>query len=200
VRIDSLAGPTEVVIVADHSADPALVAVDLIAQAEHDPLALALLITPDAALARAVVAALGKEEIGPVAKEALQARGAAIVTRTLQEALALANELAPEHLELLLEDAAAAVVHVPRAAAVFVGPHAPVPVGDYLAGPNHTLPTSGTARFASPLSATDFVRRQNVIEYSAAQLARDSDAITALAHAEGLHAHARAVEVRGRHK
>ncbi len=199
VRIDSLAGPTEVVIVADHSADPALVAVDLIAQAEHDPLALAILITPDAALARAVVAALGQEKIGAVAAEALQARGAAIVTRTLEEALALANELAPEHLELLLEDAAAAVAKVPRAAAVFVGPHAPVPVGDYLAGPNHTLPTSGTARFASPLSASDFVRRQNVIEYGKEQLAKDGRAIAALAHAEGLHAHARAIEFRVAH-
>ena len=193
VRIDSLAGPTEVVIVADGSADPRAVAADLIAQAEHDPLALALLITPDEALAQAVAA--GLHPTG-VAAEALAARGAIIVTRTLEQALLLADELAPEHLELMLRDAAAAVAKVPRAAAVFVGHHAPVPVGDYLAGPNHTLPTSGTARFASPLSSSDFVRRQNVIDYPPAQLAADSRAIEALARAEGLHGHARAVEAR----
>ena len=193
VRIDSLAGPTEVVIVADDSADPRAVAADLIAQAEHDPLALAILVTISEKLADAVRTALHPEG---VAKEALEARGAIILTKTLPQALALADELAPEHLELMLRDAAAAVPHVPRAAAVFVGHHAPVPVGDYLAGPNHTLPTSGTARFASPLSSTDFVRRQNVIEYPPEQLAADARAIEALAHAEGLHGHARAVEAR----
>ena len=199
VRIDSLAGPTEVAIVADASADPRLVAADLIAQAEHDPLALALLVTPERALAQAVVAALEaelRERPNPVAAESLRARGAAVLTRSLDEALAFADELAPEHLELLIRDGAAAVPRVSRAAAVFVGPHAPVPVGDYLAGPNHTLPTSGTARFASPLSAADFVRRQNVIEYGARQLAADEGDIRALAEAEGLLAHGRAVEVR----
>jgi histidinol dehydrogenase len=199
VRIDSLAGPTEVVIVADSSADPAQAAVDLIAQGEHDPLALSVLVTPDAALAAAVAAALEEELLrrpSPVASESLAAHGAIVVARDLDEALAFANELAPEHLELMLRGAAAAVAKVPRAAAVFVGHHAPVPVGDYLAGPNHTLPTSGTARFASPLGVADFVRRQNVIEYSAAQLAADGADIEALAHAEGLHGHARAIEVR----
>jgi histidinol dehydrogenase len=195
VRIDSLAGPTEVAIVADDSADPVVVAVDLIAQAEHDPLALAVLITPAEALAKAVVEALGREQIGTIAAEALKSRGAAIVTRDLDEALAFADQLAPEHLELLLRDAGAAIAKVPRAAAVFVGRFSPVPVGDYLAGPNHTLPTSGTARFASPLGIADFVRRQNVIEYSAGQLANDRGDIVALAEAEGLHAHARAVTV-----
>jgi histidinol dehydrogenase len=196
VRIDSLAGPTEVAIVADGSANAEWVAADLVAQAEHDPLALAVLVTPDAAFARAVIEALRREPPNPVALESLHARGAAVVARDLDEALAFADELAPEHLQLIFRDAARAVAKVPHAAAVFVGPYAPVPVGDYLAGPNHTLPTSGTARFASPLSASDFVRRQNVIEYTAAQLAHDGDAIGALAHAEGLHAHARAIEVR----
>ena len=195
VRIDSLAGPTEVAIVADESADPVVVAVDLIAQAEHDPLALAVLITPAEALAKAVVEAIGREQIGTIAAQALKSRGAAIVTRDLDEALAFADQLAPEHLELLLRDAGAAIAKVPRAAAVFVGRFSPVPVGDYLAGPNHTLPTSGTARFASPLGVMDFVRRQNVIEYSAGQLANDRGDIVALAEAEGLHAHARAVMV-----
>jgi histidinol dehydrogenase len=199
VRIDSLAGPTEVAIVADASADPQLVAVDLIAQAEHDPLALALVVTPDQALAEAVRAALEAElrrNPNRVAAESLGARGAAVVARSLDEALAFADELAPEHLELLVREPAAALPRVRRAAAVFVGAHTPVPVGDYVAGPNHTLPTSGTARFASALCASDFVRRQNVIEYGARQLAADQADIRALADAEGLHAHARAVEAR----
>jgi histidinol dehydrogenase len=199
VRIDSLAGPTEVVIVADSSADPRQIAADLVAQAEHDPLALSVLVTPDASLAQRTVEALQSElaaHPNRVAAESLPARGAAVVARGLEEALAFANDLAPEHLELLLREPAAALPKVPRAAAVFVGHHAPVPVGDYLAGPNHTLPTSGTARFASPLNAADFVRRQNVIEYGPAQLAADAGAIESLARAEGLHGHARAIEVR----
>ncbi len=170
VRIDSLAGPTEVVIVADSSADPAVVAADLIA-----------------------LESLGREPMGPVAAEALRARGAAVIAPDLDQALAFADELAPEHLELLVRDAAAAVSKVPRAAAVFVGRYAPVPVGDYLAGPNHTLPTSGTARFASALGVGDFLRRQSVIEYTREQLAADADDIVTLATAEGLQAHARAV-------
>jgi len=193
VRIDSLAGPTEVVIVADESADPRAAAADLIAQAEHDPLALAILVTPSERLAREVATALQPTGI---AAESLASQGAIVLTKDLDEALRFADELAPEHLELLIKDARDAVRKVPRAAAVFVGHHAPVPVGDYLAGPNHTLPTSGTARFASPLSASDFVRRQNVIEYGAQQLAADAQSIESLAHAEGLHGHARAVEVR----
>jgi histidinol dehydrogenase len=119
-----------------------------------------------------------------------------VVATTIDEALAFADELAPEHLELMIENATAAVAKVPRAAAVFVGHLAPVPVGDYIAGPNHTLPTSGTARFSSPLSASDFVRHQNVIEYTPRQLEADAKKIGDLAHAEGLHAHAAAVEVR----
>jgi histidinol dehydrogenase len=199
VRIDGLAGPTEVVIVADASADARYAAADLIAQGEHDPLAFSVLVTPDAALAERVAAELARELAefpNRVAAESLAAHGAIVVTPTLDEALAFADELAPEHLELLLHDPRAAVEKVPRAAAVFVGRCAPVPVGDYLAGPNHTLPTSGTARFSSPLSAMEFVRRQNVIEYPASQLAADSGHIAALAHAEGLHGHARAVEIR----
>ena len=199
VRIDALAGPTEVAIVADATADARLVAADLIAQAEHDPLALAILVTPERALVQAVQAALTAElrdRPNRVAAEALRARGAAVVAASLDEALAFADQLAPEHLELLVRNPADALPRVKRAAAVFLGPHAPVPVGDYLAGPNHTLPTSGTARFASPLGAADFVRRQNVIEYGARQLAADAGGVRTLAEAEGLHAHGRAVEVR----
>jgi len=199
VRIDALAGPSEVAIVADSSADPRQVAADLVAQGEHDPLALAVLVTPDASLAQRTVEAVERElsaHPNRVAAESLAARGAAIVARDLDEALAFADELAPEHLELLLRDPESALPKVTRAAAVFLGHHSPVPVGDYLAGPNHTLPTSGTARFASPLNASDFVRRQDVIEYGPGQLAADARAIETLAHAEGLHGHARAIEVR----
>ncbi|HEY2031192.1 MAG TPA: histidinol dehydrogenase [Myxococcales bacterium] len=201
VRIDSLAGPTEVVIVADASANPLLVAADLVAQAEHDPLALSVLVTADAGLAQEVVRAIDAQlaaQPNAIAKDSLSVRGAAVLAKDLDEALAFADQLAPEHLQLMLEDSPAAVAKVPRAAAVFVGHHAPTPVGDYLAGPNHTLPTSGTARFASPLGAADFVRRQNVIEYTREQLARDTDALAALAHAEGLHGHAYTVEARRR--
>ena len=199
VRIDALAGPTEVVIVADSSADARLAAIDLIAQGEHDPLAFSVLVTPDAQLARRIPAEFEaelREFPNPVAAQSLEAHGAIVIARDLDEALAFADELAPEHLELLLRDARAAVAKVPRASAVFVGHFAPVPVGDYLAGPNHTLPTSGTARFASPLGVSDFVRRQNVIEYGAEQLAADREDIETLAHAEGLHGHARAVAAR----
>jgi histidinol dehydrogenase len=201
VRIDSLAGPTEVVIVADSSADPRQIATDLVAQGEHDPLALSILITADASLAQRTAEALDRElsdHPNRIASQSLAAHGAAVIARDLDEALAFADELAPEHLELLLRDPQAAIPRVSRAAAVFAGHHAPVPVGDYLAGPNHTLPTSGTARFASPLSAADFLRRQNVIEYGAGQLAADARSIESLAHAEGLHGHARAIEVRGK--
>lgn len=196
VRIDALAGPTEVAIVADASADARLIAADLIAQAEHDPLALSILVTAERALAQAVRAALEtelRERPNRIAAESLRARGAAVVAASLDEALAFADELAPEHLELLVRDAAAAVGKVSRAAAVFVGRYSPVPVGDYLAGPNHTLPTSGTARFASGLGVADFVRRQSVIEYTREQMAADADDIVTLANAEGLSAHARAV-------
>src|SRR5437016_1496477 len=199
VRIDSLAGPTEVVIVADSSADPRQVAADLVAQGEHDPLALSVLVTADPSLARRTIDALERElseHPNRIAAESLGAHGAAVIARDLDEALSFADELAPEHLELLLRDAPSVLSKVPRAGAVFVGHHAPVPVGDYLAGPNHTLPTGGTARFASPLSASDFVRRQNVIEYGPRQLESDAGAIETLARAEGLHGHARAIEVR----
>ncbi|MBS2024686.1 MAG: histidinol dehydrogenase, partial [Deltaproteobacteria bacterium] len=156
VRIDSLAGPTEVVIVADDGANPQWVAADLIAQAEHDPLALAVLVTPSRALAESVQQAVEVELSAhptPIARESLEARGALVIAGSLDAALAYADAFAAEHLQLSLRDPRAALPKVPRAAAVFLGDHAPVPVGDYLAGPNHTLPTSGTARFASPLSA-----------------------------------------------
>ncbi len=197
VGIDSLAGPTEVLIVAEEgAANPRWIACDLIAQAEHDPEARAVLVTPSPALADQVEAALAREQIGPVARAALEAFGCAIVSASLGEALDFANRYAPEHLELVVRDPGAALERVQTAGAVFVGPYSPVPVGDYLAGPNHTLPTAGTARFASGLSTHDYVRRQSVICYDEARLREDTAALRALADAEGLPAHARAAEVR----
>ena len=193
VRIDSLAGPTEVVIVADDSADALVAAADLIAQAEHDPLAFSVLVTPSRKLAEAVAAALRPTG---VAAQSLDAHGAIVVTRDLDEALAFADDLAPEHLELLLRDAAKSLAKVPRAAAVFVGHHAPVPVGDYLAGPNHTLPTSGTARYASALTVDDFTKHMHVIEVSDEGLAAVGDHVVALARAEGFEAHAQSIVLR----
>ncbi len=198
VGIDSLAGPTEVLIVAEEGvAPPQWIACDLIAQAEHDPEARVVLVTTSAALVDAVEGALHAESPGEVARRSLESFGCAIVCGTLDEALAFADRYAPEHLELLVRDPASKLDQVTTAGAVFLGPWSPVPVGDYLAGPNHTLPTAGTARFSSGLSTHDYVRRQSVISYDADRLRRDTPALRALADSEGLPAHARAAEVRG---
>ncbi len=197
VGIDSLAGPTEVLIVAeDGVADPRWIAADLVAQAEHDPEARAVLVTTSGSLAEAVERVLAAEPLGAVARASLDTHGCAIVTTTLDEALAFANDYAPEHLELVVRDPRACLDRVSTAGAVFLGAYAPVPIGDYLAGPNHTLPTAGTARFSSGLSTADFVRRQSVISYEPERLRLDAPALRLIAEAEGLPAHARAVEVR----
>lgn len=196
VGIDLLAGPTEVMIVAEEgAADPKWIACDLIAQAEHDPEARSVLVTPSAALADAVERAIAAESPGEVAAAALAAHGS-IVLCPLDEALDFAERYAPEHLELMLHDPRAALPKVTTAGAIFLGAHAPVPVGDYLAGPNHTLPTAGTGRFSSGLGTADFVRRQTLIHYTPERLAADTAALRALADAEGLPAHARAAESR----
>lgn len=197
VGIDSLAGPTEVLIVAEEGvADPRWIACDLIAQAEHDPEARAVLVTPSAALADAVEQALAKETLGEVSARALREHGCVIVAASLDEALEFADLYAPEHLELVLHEPEAALERVKNAGAVFLGAYTPVPVGDYIAGANHTLPTAGTARFSSGLSTADFMRRQSVVRYDAERLRRDAGPLGAIARAEGLPAHAQAVEAR----
>jgi histidinol dehydrogenase len=200
VDIDAIAGPTEVLIVADDSADPAVVAADLLAQGEHDVLAAPILVTPSAALARAVAAAVAEQlpslERRAIAERAVADRGAIVVVRDLAEAFRLADVFAPEHLGLHLRDAAAHVDRIRNAGAIFVGHHTPEAAGDYLAGPNHVLPTGGSARFASPLGVYDFVKRISVLEYSAEALAAQADDIIRLAEAEGLTAHARSVAIR----
>ena len=199
VGVDSFAGPTEVAIVADSSAPAAFIAADLIAQAEHDPLATALLITPDEDLVRAVDEALDAARAAGWRDEidaALAGQGRAVLVEDVDQALAVANAFAPEHLELCVADAEAALQKVRTAGAVFVGPYSPVALGDYVAGTNHVLPTAGTARFASPLRISDFIKSTAVIQFDRAGVEAIAPALVAIANAEGLTGHARAVEVR----
>ena len=200
VGIDMVAGPSEVVVIADRAASPAWIAADLLAQAEHDPMARALLITDAADLLPRVEAALEAQLAQlprrAIAAEALAANGAFVLTGDLEMAVDVANRLAPEHLELMVGVPAALLPRVRHAGAVFLGAHTPEVVGDYVAGPNHVLPTAGTARFASPLGAEDFVKRSSVIEYSPSGLAAALPHLAALARAEGLDGHARAAELR----
>jgi histidinol dehydrogenase len=202
VGIDMMAGPSEVVVIADRAADPAWIAADLLAQAEHDPMARALLITDAPELLPRVEAALAAQlEQLPrraIAAESLAANGAFILVGDLERAVDVANRLAPEHLELMVAVPAALLGRVRHAGAVFLGAHTPEVVGDYVAGPNHVLPTAGTARFASPLGAEDFVKRSSVIEYSPSGLAAALPHLAALAGVEGLTGHARAAELRAK--
>jgi histidinol dehydrogenase len=200
VGIDMLAGPSEVVVIADADADPAFVAADLLAQAEHDPMARSVLLTPSAALLDAVeqetvrqLAALPRREI---AASALDANGALVLTGSLAEAVDVANRLAPEHLELAVAEPEALLPRVRSAGAVFLGRHTPEVVGDYVAGPNHVLPTGGTARFASALSTEDFVKRLSVIQYSTRGLVEAWPHLAELSRVEGLQAHGEAARVR----
>jgi histidinol dehydrogenase len=200
VGIDMMAGPSEVVVVADAGADPDWIAADLLAQAEHDPMARAVLITdaPDLAprVAAAVAERLAALERREIAAVALRDHGALIVTESLERAVEIANRLAPEHLELMVAVPAAWLPRVRHAGAVFLGAHTPEVVGDYVAGPNHVLPTAGTARFASPLGTEDFVKRSSVLEFSPSGLAAALPHLTTLSRIEGLTAHGRAAEAR----
>ncbi|HTP24665.1 MAG TPA: histidinol dehydrogenase [Anaeromyxobacteraceae bacterium] len=200
VDIDMVAGPTEVVVVAGPKADPAEAASDLLAQAEHDARAVSVLITPSLALAEAVQAEIARQLPDlprcQTATRSIEDRGAIILARDLREAVRLADEFAPEHLALLLPHAEKWVKRIGRAGAVFAGSHTPEAVGDYLAGPSHVLPTAGTARFASPLSVATFRRRMSVVALSPGALAKLAPAVCALAEAEGLEGHARAVRKR----
>jgi histidinol dehydrogenase len=200
VDIDMIAGPSEILVLADGAADAAEIAADLIAQAEHDPRAVSVLVTPSAKVAAATkveverqLAALPR---GEVARASLEERGAIVVARDLGEAVRLADEFAPEHLALHARNAAGLVRRISRAGAVFVGTSTPEAVGDYVAGPSHVLPTAGTARFASPLSVATFRRRMSVLELTPRALAALAPAVEALTRAEGLEGHWRAVEVR----
>jgi len=200
VGIDSIAGPSEVVVIADAGNDARHIAVDLLAQAEHDESAQAILVTPDAALADAVVAAVEAElrhlPRSAIAGESWRRHGAVILVRDLAEAAALTNRLAPEHLQLMVAEPRALLAQVRHAGAAFLGRFCPEAVGDYVAGPNHVLPTGRTARFASGLSVFDFLKRTTWVEADEAALAVVGPSAVALAEAEGLTAHARSVALR----
>jgi histidinol dehydrogenase len=200
VDIDMIAGPSEILVLADAKADPAEVAADLLAQAEHDARAVSVLVTPSGFVADAVLeeverqlADLPRREI---AAASIRDRGAVVLAQDLAEAVVLADEFAPEHLALHARNAARLVPKLSRAGAIFVGTSTPEAVGDYLAGPSHVLPTAGTARFASPLSVATFRRRMSVLDLTPAALAAVAPAVEALARAEGLEAHRRAVAIR----
>lgn len=200
VDIDSIAGPSEILVVADHTADPELVAADLISQAEHDVLASPVLLTTDpelpAEVDRALLRQLEDLPRREIASAALRDQGAAVVVADRAALAREADAYAPEHLELLVEDPAELATHIRRAGAIFVGPSTPEAAGDYTAGPSHVLPTAGGARFSSPLGCWEFVRYTSVLSLGIEQLREQAPAIRTLARAEGLEGHARAVERR----
>lgn len=200
VGIDMVAGPSEVCVLADASADPAVVAADLMAQAEHDPMAACYLVTCDAALPirvlQAIEALVSQSPREKITRASLDDNGVVVVADSLEAAIDAVNVIAPEHLELHCEDAFGLLGSIQNAGAIFVGPWSSEPLGDYVAGPNHTLPTGGTATFSNPLGVYDFVKRSSVISYSAAGLATDGPAVQTLAQAEGLWAHALSVGMR----
>jgi len=202
VGIDSIAGPTEVVIAADDSVDPRWIAADLLAQAEHDEVAVPILIARGKALADAVAAAvvtqLAELPRRAIATRSLADQGAIFVVDGDAEVVRLVNLLAPEHVSLALRDARALAAQITTAGAVFIGAHTPESVGDYIAGPSHVLPTGGSARFASPLGVGDFIKRTSIIEYDAAALSAQADDIERIATVEDLYGHGRAVTIRTR--
>ena len=200
VDIDMIAGPSEILIVADGSANPAYVAADLMSQAEHDVLASAILLTTSNRLAQETLVELAKQckklSRKDIIERSLQDYGAIIVCRSMDEAVEFANLLAPEHLEMCVENPMEYVGRMDNAGSVFLGHYSPEPLGDYFAGPNHVLPTSGTARFFSPLSVDSFVKKSSFIYYTREALERDAADIVCLAEAEGLTAHAQSIRVR----
>jgi histidinol dehydrogenase len=199
VGIDSIAGPSEVVIVADESARADWIAADLLAQAEHNP-GSAVLITPSVSLAteveKCVEAQLGELERADVIRHALESYGAVVLTGDLPGACNIANRFAPEHLQLMTHDNGACAEAIQHAGAIFSGGNTPVPLGDYFAGPSHVLPTGGTARFFGPLSCNDFIKASSLLEYDAASVAQDADDVANFATREGLTAHAQAASIR----
>ena len=200
VGIDLIAGPSEVLVVADGDNDPAWIAADLLAQAEHDPAAQSILVTDSAALADRVAAAV-ERQLKALPRAAIAAAswrdyGAIILVRSLAGAMDLANRIAPEHLELAVAEPEALLMRVRNAGAVFLGRHTPEVIGDYVGGPNHVLPTARSARFSSGLSVLDFLKRTSLLKLGPEQLRALSGPAITLAEAEGLQAHARSVAIR----
>jgi histidinol dehydrogenase len=200
VGIDSIAGPSEVLVIADASNDPEWIAADLLAQAEHDKAAQSILMTDDAAFAKAVEAAVSRQLAtlprGNIAGESWNVFGASIVLRSFEEAPALADRIAAEHLEIATADSEALTDKIRNAGAIFIGAYTPEVIGDYVAGSNHVLPTARSARFSSGLGVLDFMKRISLLKLDAASLDRVASAAMTLARAEGLEAHRRSVEIR----
>ena len=202
VGIDMVAGPSEILILADETANPVFLAADLMSQAEHDVLASAVLLTTSEEIADKTAAELSRQmerlSRRDVISKSLDSYGAIVVCKDMEEAVGFANELAPEHLEVCTAEPMEYLGKIDNAGSVFLGGYAPEPLGDYYAGPNHVLPTGGTARFSSPLSVDSFVKKSSFLYYTKDALLQASDDIIALARAEGLTAHANSVEVRGK--
>ncbi len=199
VGIDMIAGPSEIVVIADATAQPDVIAADLLSQAEHDPMAGAILLTPHRDCAEKVAVEVlrqARELKSPVAAQALEQYGAVIVTAHMEEAVDMANRLAPEHLELAVENPAVLLGGIVNAGAVFLGFHTPEALGDYMAGPNHILPTGGTARFSSPLGVYDFIKRMSVISFSENALETYGPRAARFAEMEGLEAHGKSISIR----
>lgn len=200
VDIDMIAGPSEIVVLADEQADPRFIAADLLSQAEHDEQASAVLVTTSTYLAEQVATEV-EQQLSTLPKKAIAEAsirdyGVIYVARDLLEAIDVVNQLAPEHLEILTEEPMNVVGKIRHAGAIFIGPYSSEPVGDYFAGPNHVLPTNGTARFSSPLNVDDFTKKSSIISYSKQALEKNGQKISALARLEGLEAHARAIDIR----
>lgn len=200
VDIDSIAGPSEIVVLADEHANPAYIAADLLSQAEHDEMASAILVTCSAQMAAAVASEVQQQlETLPrqtIASASIQNHGAIIVTETIAEGIDVVNRLAPEHLEIMVEQPMNYVGMIENAGAIFLGNYSSEPVGDYFAGPNHIIPTNGTARFSSPVDVDDFIKKSSMIYYSKEALLANGNTIMELARHEGLEGHARAIAIR----
>ena len=200
VNIDMVAGPSEIGILADSFANPKFIAIDLLSQAEHDEMASSILITPDLEVAKRsaqevekFLENLKREEI---AKESIESRGAIIVTKDMNEAVKLMNEIAPEHLEVMTKEPFSLLPHIKHAGAIFLGEYTPEPIGDYIAGPNHTLPTGGTAKFYSPLNVEHFMKKSSIISFSKEALFSLGKDCALLADTEGLGAHEASIKIR----
>ncbi|MNJ39378.1 Histidinol dehydrogenase [compost metagenome] len=200
VDIDSIAGPSEIAVLADDSADPAYVAADLLSQAEHDEMASAVLVTTSEAFARAcreeVQRQLAELPRRDIAAASIENYGVILLVKTIEEGIDVINQLAPEHFELIVENPMAYLGRIENAGAIFLGPYSSEPVGDYFAGPNHIIPTNGTARYSSPVDVDDFIKKSSLIYYSKEALLANGETIMELARREGLEGHARAVEIR----
>ncbi len=198
--IDMIAGPSEILIIADEHARPDFIAADMLSQAEHDPMASAVLVTTSRSVARRVKKELESQlnhlERREIASQSLKRYGAIFVTADIPSAIRVANDIAPEHLELLLNHPMEWIGHIRNAGAIFAGPYTPEPVGDYIAGPNHVLPTAGSSRFSSALSVENFMKRTSLIQYSESAFQEDAPHIERLASIEGLGAHAGSISIR----